>query len=154
MPTRDAGETEHEVTRIFMAHGVPEADASLVASELVRTELMGMRSHGLIRVSQYLRDIASGLVRPGEPVTALDDQGVTAIVDCGWNLGIVAAHQALAVGIERARLHRMAAVVTRKCNHAGRLGSYAERGGPVWPDLHCGDRDPPARAFRRTVWGR
>jgi hydroxycarboxylate dehydrogenase B len=126
VPTRYAGETEDGVARIFMAHGVPEADALLVASELVRTELMGIRSHGLIRVFQYLRDIASGLVRPGAPITILDGQGATAIVDCGWNLGIVAAHQALIAGIERAREHRLAAIVTRHCNHAGRLGSYAE----------------------------
>lgn len=127
MPTVDLGALQEIIAEVFQAHGVPAQDADLVSAELVRTEMMGAASHGLIRVMQYVRDIRTGRVQPGGPVQVVGGSGAVAVVDCGSNLGIVAANQVLDIAIERARDTKLAAVVTRRCNHAGRLGSYAER---------------------------
>jgi uncharacterized oxidoreductase len=127
MPRIDAATTEARITEIFSALGVPSADAELVSRELIRAELMGIQSHGLVRVMQYVANIRSGMVRPGAPVQATEADGLLVVVNCGWNLGIVAAHKALEIAIERAQRAGIAAVVTRDCNHVGRLGSYVER---------------------------
>lgn len=127
MPRLDAGTAEVQISELFGALGVPPDDAVLVSRELIRAELMGITSHGLVRVMQYVTDIRVGTVRPGSPVAASDADGPLAIVDCGWNLGIVAAHKALDIAIERSRKGGIAAIVTRNCNHVGRLGAYAER---------------------------
>lgn len=126
MPHLDPTEMGRQVSRLFQACGVPTDDADLVASDLVQTEVMGVSSHGLIRVMEYLHDLSSGRAVAGAPVTVTGGEGSTLVVNGGWNLGIVTAHTALNVGIEAARQHRIAAVITRECNHVNRLGSYAE----------------------------
>jgi uncharacterized oxidoreductase len=126
VPTFFASTIEDLGTSIFRVLDVPEDNASLVSRELVRTHRMGFASHGVIRFLQYARDLRSGLARPNAPVEVASDSGATAIVDCGDALGIVAAYQALAVAIQKARDHGLGLVITRHCNHVGRLGSYTE----------------------------
>jgi hydroxycarboxylate dehydrogenase B len=127
MVALDARRTTSGIAAVFEALGAPAADALLVARELVRAEQMGIRSHGLIRTVQYVTEIRAGRTKVGAPIEVVGGHGAVAVVDCGWNLGIVAAHRALEVGLDRVRASGMAAVVTRSCNHVGRLGSYAER---------------------------
>jgi hydroxycarboxylate dehydrogenase B len=127
LPTVDLEGLQQIIAEVFRAHRVPRQDADLVSAELVRTELMGAASHGLIRVMQYVRDIRTGRVQPGGAVQVVGGGGAVAVVDCGWNLGIIAANRALDIAIDRAADTNLAAVVTQRCNHAGRLGSYAER---------------------------
>ena len=57
MPHLDPVEMGRQVSRLFQARGVPAEDADLVAAELVQTEVMGVSSHGLIRVMEYLQDL-------------------------------------------------------------------------------------------------
>jgi uncharacterized oxidoreductase len=127
VPRLDARVVQAQIAQVFTALGVPGDDAELVAVELIRAELMGIQSHGLVRVMQYATDLRSGLARPGAAAEVVGGEGSLAVVDCGWNLGIVAAHRALDVAVDRCRDTGMAVVVTRNCNHVGRLGSYAER---------------------------
>ena len=126
MPTFAASTIEDLGSSIFRALGVPDDDASLVSHELVRTHRMGFASHGSIRFLQYARDLRSGLARPDATIHLASDSGATAIVDCAGALGIVAAYQALDVAIEKARDFGLGLVITRQCNHVGRLGSYPE----------------------------
>src|SRR5262249_44618018 len=53
--------------------------------------------------------------------------GGTAVVDCGWNYGAVGAHFAMATAIELAQNHKVACVLTHRCNHVGRVGSYVQK---------------------------
>ena len=123
----DVRRTTSGVAAVFEALGARPADALLVAQELVRAEQMGIRSHGLIRAVQYVNDIRAGRIQVGAQVEVVGGSGAVAIVDCGFGLGIAAAHRALEIGLERVGAAGMATVVTRSCNHVGRLGSYAER---------------------------
>ena len=125
MPRLDPDRTKVAVSRLFQAAGVPVGDADVVSRELVTTEQMGITSHGLIRVMQYLADIDSGRVIAGAEVKVTHRDRACVIVDGGWNLGIVTAWAALEQGVSAAREHGVSTVVTHGCNHAGRLGSYA-----------------------------
>ena len=123
----DRNRTELAIARLFMAYGASAADAKLVTGDLMYAESMGVSSHGLIRVPQYLEDITSGRVRLGSPIRVVGGAGATAVVDCGSNLGIVAANRVLDIAIDLAAKTKVAAVVTRNCNHIGRLATYVER---------------------------
>ena len=48
----------------LLASGVPEADAQLVAGSLVQTSLWGIDSHGVLRLTHYLRRMSLGSVAP------------------------------------------------------------------------------------------
>lgn len=123
----DRGQVQRGITQLLVAHKVPEKDAAIVGYELVRAEAMGVASHGVIRAMEYVGDIDAGRTQPESDVKVVGGAGQVAVVDCSWSLGIVAAHEALTIAIEAARLSKISAVVTRRCNHVNRLGAYVER---------------------------
>jgi uncharacterized oxidoreductase len=87
---------------------------------------MGYESHGVVRFVEYFADIQSGRIVPGGALQVVQESDTTAVVDCGFNLGIVSAYAALEVAVSKARTSGVSMIVTRQCNHAGRLGAYPE----------------------------
>ena len=55
MPNIDATRLEATGTRIFAAMGAPAADAAWISMLLVRANLRGHDSHGVIRIPQQRR---------------------------------------------------------------------------------------------------
>jgi uncharacterized oxidoreductase len=118
----------HKLTvAIFTACGASSYEANTVADHLVGANLRGVDSHGLIRIPQYVQDIRAGVIRPGAEITILRETSLSAVVDCGWNFGLVGAQKAVEIGIDKAQANKMSLVVTQRCNHAGRLGHYLEK---------------------------
>jgi hydroxycarboxylate dehydrogenase B len=114
------------IGEIFQACGAPRDEAFIVADHLTQADLMGVESHGVIRVVQYVREIREKQIVPGAPLTVLKETETTGIVDGGWNFGQVAAGRGMELAIAKARQHRTGCVVIRRCGHAGRLGSYTQ----------------------------
>jgi hydroxycarboxylate dehydrogenase B len=118
----------HKLTVDIFSHcGASGEEARLVADHLVDANLCGVDSHGLIRIPQYVQDVRKGAVRPGTEIRSVYETEVSSVVDCGWNFGLVGAAKAVEIALQKAQTHKMAVVVTRKCNHAGRLGYYLEK---------------------------
>jgi uncharacterized oxidoreductase len=112
---------------IFCHCGASDEEAQLVADHLVDANLCGVDSHGLIRIPQYVQDVRQGAVRPGAEVKSVHETDISSVVDCGWNFGLVGAAKAVEIALRKAQTSKMAIVVTRQCNHAGRLGYYVEK---------------------------
>lgn len=112
--------------RIFAALGVPDEDASWVARLLVRANLRGHDSHGVIRVPQYVGSIRKGETNPHPAIRVLAETPTTAIVDGDLGLGQVVARRATEVALGKAARLGLAAVAVRRSNHIGRLADYAE----------------------------
>jgi uncharacterized oxidoreductase len=138
VPTLAAARLEDLTTRIFAALGAPEADARWVATLLVRANLRGHDSHGVIRVPQYVGAVREGQINPRPKMTVLQETSTTAVVDGDLAFGQVVARRATEVALERAARHGLAAVGVRRAYHVGRLADYvelaAERGfvGLMW----------------------
>ena len=138
METLAADRLQALATRIFAALGVPDSDAAWVARLLVRANLRGHDSHGVIRIPQYVGSIRKGETNPRPDLRVLQETPTTAIVDGDLGLGQVVARRAAEVGIDKAARLGLAAVGIRRSNHIGRLADYAElaaeRGfvGLVW----------------------
>jgi uncharacterized oxidoreductase len=112
---------------LFEATGAPDGEARLVADELATSSAMGHDSHGAIRIPEYVALVERGTIIPGARCQVKRTEGSTAIVDCGHNFGAVGAHCAIATSIELARRNKVACVVTRRCNHVGRVGAYVQK---------------------------
>ena len=125
-------------TRIFAALEVPQDDAGWVAQLLVRANLRGHDSHGVIRVPQYVGSIRKGETHPRPAMRILAETPTTAILDGDLGLGQVVARRAAEVALDKAARLGLAAVGIRRSNHIGRLADYvemaAERGfvGLIW----------------------
>lgn len=109
---------------LFSAAGAPPREAAEVARLLVQANLGGHDSHGVVRISQYLRNVRRGRLVPGAEVTVLRDHGAALHLSGGWGFGQTATARALALGIERCRSHRAVAVGVSELNHNGRLADY------------------------------
>jgi uncharacterized oxidoreductase len=112
---------------ILVGLGAADDAATVVADHVIDAHIMGLESHGAIRIVQYARDIRSGRIHPaGVPVVAASTS-TTAVIDGQSTFGQVTATMATDIAVEKARASSIAVVGTRGCNHVGRLGAYVER---------------------------
>ena len=111
---------------LFRAAGATTDAADLAAEMLVDSSLMGHDSHGVLRVPEYLDFIDDGSLCPTADVQVDVTGPTTAVVDCGHNFGAVGGVRAIQVAIDMAQQQQTACVITRRCNHVGRLGAYVQ----------------------------
>jgi uncharacterized oxidoreductase len=126
MPTVFAEPLREMLTKIFVAVGVPEPEAVLVADHLVEAELAGVTSHGIIRVPQYVQAVQQGQVVPDAQVTVKKETLATAVLDGHHGFGQVTARRAMDHALVLADRSGIGAVTLVNCSHTGRLGSYTE----------------------------
>jgi len=144
MPTLDVATLEETAREIFVARGVPSEDAAWIATLLVRANLRGHDSHGMIRVPQYVAAIVRGDLNPRPKITVVLDTPTLAVVDGDGGFGQVIARRGVALAVEKARAQGLAAVALRRTNHIGRLADWAEAAaaqglvGMVWANARGG----------------
>ena len=106
-------------TDAFETFGVPAADAALWADTLVRSDLRGHASHGIFRLPWYVRRLQHGVMQPLTALETVRDTAAVMLLDAHDGVGQVAAHAAMDLAIERARIYGIAAVSVRRSNHFG-----------------------------------
>ena len=126
MPTVAAGPLDAFARSLFVAAGVPAADAAAVAAGLVGANLCGHDSHGVMRVPQYLGFLRDGTYKADAPLTVLNETPAVLAADGNWGLGQVQAHRLMGKLLPKATAVGVAAGTLRRCGHTGRLGEYAE----------------------------
>jgi ureidoglycolate dehydrogenase (NAD+) len=120
-----ADELRRLLAEIFQSRGVPEADGLLVANALVHANLRGVDSHGVMRVSHYVRRLEAGSINP-KPQLKVETKGpVTAYLEGDDGLGHVAVWHAMSQAIEMAKEWGLGLVGVRKSSHCGALSFYA-----------------------------
>ena len=111
---------------MIVALGASQADASWVAQLLVRANLCGHDSHGIIRIPQYFQACKKGQIRP-EARPEIEDEGpTTARINGHRAFGQVTGHLAAEVAVAKAAANGTGAVAAFECNHVGRLADYVE----------------------------
>lgn len=112
---------------VFRAAGSNEREAQLIAEHLVEANLRGHDSHGVGVVPMYLDGVRSGGMVTNQSLKVAIDTGAMLICDAGQGAGQVMAHDAMALGIARARDNGSAIVSLRNSHHIGRIGHWAEQ---------------------------
>jgi len=126
MPTIPADQLTQLATAIFKAAGAPIDIAKVVAMSLVKTNLLGHDSHGVIRTMLYVRLIDEGRLLPNARPNIAQQQGAVATVEGHYGFGQVAARFAAETAIKIGRESGVGVVSLRDANHIGRLGEYVE----------------------------
>ncbi len=111
----------------FLAHWeVSDPDAAVVAHHLVENDQRGIRSHGILRLPQYVEEIETGEIDPrGQPVVVNAGGGPT-VINGRRCLGPVACVSAVDEITRQCQAHPMAVVSVRQAGHCGRIGAYTE----------------------------
>ncbi len=113
------------VKEVFVALGVREGDAEVVADVLVTADLMGVSSHGVQRVERYVAGIECGAVNIDPEMRLAVDSGAVGVLDADNGLGHVAALKAMMIAIEKAGQFGAGVILVRRSHHYGIAGYYA-----------------------------
>ncbi len=114
------------VRAVFLKKGCPEDEAARVARHLVKANLTGHDSHGVIRVPLYVSWIDRGWMHPGRQVRSLVDTPVLAVLDGQFGMGQTVGPEATRIGIAKARDQGVSVIALRNAGHLGRIGEFAE----------------------------
>lgn len=110
---------------VFLAIGCPESQASLAADVLVRADLRGIDSHGVARLSGYVRLWEASRINSTPDIQVVHETPSTAVVDGDGGLGLVVAPFAMKVAMEKAKQVGTGWVSVRNSNHFGIAGHHA-----------------------------
>jgi len=128
----------------FVNAGFPDSDADAVAEILVTTDLMGISTHGVHRLEQYLKRVEAGVVQAKAEITIDDRAPALAVVDGGAGQGQVVAARALEVAMKKARETGIAYVAVRNSNHFGGNAPYGYAATVAAMALFSGTAASPA----------
>jgi len=104
--------------------GVPHEEAKLVAESLVQTSVWGIDSHGVLRLTHYLRRLTFGSIKPASTPVVMRTGPVTAQVHGEDGLGIIHATLAMETAIDLAKEAGVGVVGVGHSSHCGAMGLY------------------------------
>lgn len=110
---------------IQIGFGIPEQDAKTVSECLVEADLMGINTHGVIRLKLYMDRIKAGGNNPSPNIKVIRENTNTALVDADNALGPVGGKFAMDMAVEKSKKNGVGVVIIRNCNHYGPAGYYA-----------------------------
>ena len=112
---------------IVAAGGSSEAEAALVATNLVEANLRGHDSHGVGMIPRYIDSLNEGGLAVNAEVGITLDTGSLLTLDGRQGYGQVIGRQAMQLGAERAHRHGVCIVGLKHSHHLGRIGHWAEQ---------------------------
>lgn len=105
--------------------GCPQEDAQLATQVLLSADLRGVDSHGVARLSGYVRLWEKGRINAKPKVIVSYETPSTAVVDGDGGLGLVVAPFAMKVAMEKAKQVGTGWVSVKNSNHYGIAGYHA-----------------------------
>jgi LDH2 family malate/lactate/ureidoglycolate dehydrogenase len=110
---------------IFRKMNCSEAEARLATEVLLSADLRGIDSHGIARLSGYVRLWEVNRINSTPNIKIVHETPSTAVVDGDGGLGLVVAPKAMEIAIQKANQVGTGWVAVRNSNHFGIAGYHA-----------------------------
>lgn len=108
---------------IYTAAGFSEYESDTVSKVITHSDFTGVYSHGLSRMTRYLRQIEQHVLNPKPKFTKTVDNEAILGYDCDNGSGIVNVNRAYDEALERAKKYGVAYATGRRSSNIG-CGSY------------------------------
>jgi L-2-hydroxycarboxylate dehydrogenase (NAD+) len=118
--------TSSLIAEVFVAAGLPGADAARCAELMTQADLTGADGHGIFRLPQYVRRLKARGFNKRPNITVSRTAPASALVDGDNGMGHLVMSRPADEAVAMARDAGMAWVGVRRSNHAGPAGLYAE----------------------------
>lgn len=105
--------------------GCSDEDASLATKVLLSADLRGIDSHGIARLSGYIRLWEAKRINAKPEIKIIHESPSTAVVDGDGGLGLVVAPKAMAIAIAKAKQCGTGWVSVQHSNHFGIAGYHS-----------------------------
>ena len=99
----EAADLQKFANNLFVAAGTPQHIADNVAEILIKANLAGHDSHGVLRIPSYLDGIENGGIRPDAEPNVLRETDNTLHIDGARGFGHYTARYAVRRSIEKAK---------------------------------------------------
>ena len=111
---------------MFEGMGFRPEDAGYASRLLTRTNIRGIDSHGLARLSMYYAMVKNGkMINMTADLEVLRDSGSALLLDAHNGLGIIMAPRALELAAKRAKETGVCVCAVKNSGHYGAAGCYA-----------------------------
>jgi LDH2 family malate/lactate/ureidoglycolate dehydrogenase len=120
----EAAAARRFVAGLMAAHDLPEDDGRTVAECLVRADLRGVDTHGIVRLPGYLARVGRGLINPRPVLEPRRVAAAAAHLDGDNGFGFVVATRAMAEAVELARSAGLGLVSVKRSTHFGMAATY------------------------------
>src|SRR5688572_32351836 len=110
---------------IFKKIGCSDDQAKLATDVLLSADLRGIDSHGLARLSGYIRLWEAKRINATPTIKTIHESPSTAVVDGDGGLGLVVAPKAMEIAIAKAKQCGTGWVSVQHSNHFGIAGYHA-----------------------------
>lgn len=118
--------TLHEFAfTVFKKIGCKDEEAKLATDVLLAADLRGIDSHGLARLSGYIRLWEAKRINAKPTIKIVHESPSTAVVDGDAGLGLVVAPKAMEIAIAKAKQCGTGWVSVQHSNHFGIAGYHA-----------------------------
>lgn len=109
----------------FKKIGCSDEHSKLATEVLLSADLRGIDSHGLARLSGYIRLWEAKRINAKPDIKIIHESPSTAVVDGDGGLGLVVAPRAMSIAIEKAKQCGTGWVSVQHSNHFGIAGYHA-----------------------------
>ncbi|MEQ6121970.1 Ldh family oxidoreductase [Reichenbachiella sp. MALMAid0571] len=116
---------EKFILDVFLKIGYNQEQAVLAAKVLISADLRGVDSHGIARLSGYIRLWEAKRINTNPTIKITHETPSTAVVDGDAALGLVAAPKAMEIAIEKAKNVGTGWVSVKNSNHYGIAGYHS-----------------------------
>jgi len=110
---------------IFEAMGCPAGQADVAAGCLNQADLRGIDSHGIARLSGYIRLWEKKRLNASPDMRIVHETPSTAVLDGDRGMGLVTAHKAMEIAMDKARQVGSGWVAVKNSNHFGIAACHA-----------------------------
>ncbi len=117
-------QAEDFIKHNFIAVGVPETDAKIVASLMIQSDLVGADGHGIFRLPAYMKRIRAGGINLHPNIKFDKDQGATALLNGDNALGHLVMAKAVERAIEKSKNYGVCWIGSHHGNHSGAASVY------------------------------
>jgi len=111
--------------QVFQKMGCPDQEARVAADCLNQADLRGVDSHGVARLSGYVRLWELKRLNTTPAMKVIHETPSTAVLDGDLGLGLVTAPYAMKIAIEKAKIAGTGWVAVQNSNHYGIAGYHA-----------------------------
>ncbi len=123
----DSKKVENFLTEVNKSTGMLEEDARVSAELMVKTNLWGIDSHGLLRAGVYYDRLDKKIINPNAKLKTIKDlDGPVAILDGDAGLGYVVGKESVSIAIEKAKKFGISFVLVNNSNHFGAASLYTQ----------------------------
>ena len=119
------GALRARLERLFAAAGLSRAAAMHMAEALVDADIEGVPSHGTLQAGVYIHRLMQGSISMAERAEIVVDTQSIAVLDAHHMFGHIAADQAIALAVAKAKTFGSGVVAVRHGFHFGVAGRYA-----------------------------